>query len=49
MTVLELKRNVEIRGHESFFFTHSTMKFFGDTMANYGVREGVITRKVLEF
>ena len=38
MTPSELKYNVEMRG--SYFFTRKTMKFFGDTMKNYGVRDG---------
>lgn len=36
MTKSELKRNVEETG--SLYFTRKTMKFFGDTMANFGVR-----------
>jgi len=40
MTPSELKRNVEETG--SFFFSRKTMKFFGDTMKNYGVRQAVI-------
>ena len=32
----ELKARVEATG--SYFFTRSSMKFFGDTMRNYGVR-----------
>ena len=39
MTPSELKYNVETRGTETFFFTRKTMKFFGDTMRNYGVRD----------
>jgi hypothetical protein len=39
MTPSELKYNVE-RGQDRFFFTRETMKFFGDTMRNYGVRDG---------
>jgi len=35
MTPSELKYQVEKT--ESFFFTRKTMKFFGDTMKNYGV------------
>jgi len=34
----ELKYQVEQAGHDSHFFTRKTMKFFGDTMRNYGVR-----------
>jgi hypothetical protein len=42
MTASELKAKVEARGTASHFFTRETMKFFGDTMRNYGVRETVI-------
>ena len=37
MTPSELKSKVEC-GSDRFFFTRDTMKFFGDTMRNYGVR-----------
>ena len=37
MTKSELKYNVELTG--SKFFNRDSMKFFGDTMSNYGVRE----------
>ena len=39
MTASELKYRVE-QGKDRFFFTRDTMKFFGDTMRNYGVRDG---------
>ena len=42
MTSSELKAMIEARGTESHFFTRKTMKFHGDTMANYGVAETVI-------
>jgi hypothetical protein len=38
MTPSELKYQVELTGKLPHFFTRKTMKFFGDTMANYGVR-----------
>jgi hypothetical protein len=41
-TASDLKYYVEQAGHESHFFTRSTMKFFGDTMRNYGVRKTTI-------
>ena len=41
MTPSELKYNVEQTG--SHFFERSSMKFFGDTMANYGVRAKPVT------
>lgn len=46
MTPSELKYQVESAGHSPHFFTRNTMKFFGDTMRNYGVRhhKEIITR-----
>lgn len=41
MTPSELKHKVETNTN-SKFFTRSTMKFFGDTMKNYGVRTNKI-------
>lgn len=40
MNKSELKANVEKTNPH--FFTHKTMKFFGDTMRNYGVRSATI-------
>lgn len=37
MNAIELKAHVE-QGPDRFFFTRQTMRFFGDTMSNYGVR-----------
>jgi hypothetical protein len=37
MTSSQLKQAVESAGHESHFFDRKTLKFFGDTMRNYGV------------
>jgi len=37
MTPSNLKYHVEQSGNEPYFFTRSTMKFFGDSMRNYGV------------
>jgi len=42
MTPSELKYHVTNNNQESHFFTRSSMKFFGDTMANYGVRSAVV-------
>ena len=42
MNASELKRKVESAGREPYFFTRSSMKFFGDTMRNYGAREKII-------
>lgn len=39
MTPAELKRCVD-QGQDELFFDPRTMRFFGDTMKNYGVREG---------
>ncbi len=37
-TASDLKAFVESHNPDSKFFTRETMKFFGDTMRNYGVR-----------
>lgn len=37
-TASDLKWHVEQSGSNPYFFTRSTMQFFGDTMRNYGVR-----------
>lgn len=42
MTPSELKAAVESRGTESHFFDWKSMRFFGDTMKNYGVRAAAI-------
>ena len=42
MTPSELKAEVARKDTETYFFDHKTMKFFGDTMRNYGVRSEVI-------
>jgi len=39
MTPTELKHQVE-QGTDRHFFARGTMRFFGDTMRNYGVRDG---------
>lgn len=41
MAKSDLKYHVS-QGTDSHFFERSSMKFFGDTMANYGVRSTVI-------
>ena len=38
MTPSELKYQIECTGKEKHFFDSKTMKFWGDTMKNYGVR-----------
>ena len=40
MTKTELKQKVEATG--SHFFERNSMKFFGDTMKNYGVRSATV-------
>ena len=42
MTPSELKAMIEAKDTANHFFTRKTMKFHGDTMANYGVAETVI-------
>lgn len=42
MNASELKSRIEEAGHSPYFFTRETMKFFGDTMRNYGVRSTTI-------
>lgn len=43
MTPSELKYQVESTGTESYYFTRGSMKFFGDSMRNYGVRSALVT------
>ena len=38
-TPSDLKYYVERAGHDSHFFTRSSMRFFGDRMSNYGIRK----------
>jgi hypothetical protein len=38
-TASDLKWHVEQSGDEPFFFTRDTMRFFGDRMSNYGIRQ----------
>ena len=37
MNSSELKYQYELNNPNGYFFTRSTMRFFGDTMRNYGV------------
>ena len=41
-TASDLKFAIEQAGTSPHFFTRSTMRFFGDTMRNYGVRKTTI-------
>lgn len=43
MTPSELKYQVQTNNTESHYFDRFSMKFFGDTMANYGVRSAEVT------
>lgn len=42
MNASELKYRIETAGHESYFFDRSSMRFFGDTIKNYGVRSATV-------
>ena len=42
MTPSELKANILKHNPESYYFDRKTMRFFGDTMRNYGVRKAEI-------
>jgi hypothetical protein len=49
MTPSELKYQHETNNPDSYFFDRKSMKFFGDTMRNYGARLVTITsREVIE-
>ena len=39
MNASELKHHYEINNPKGHFFTRNNMKFAGDTMKNYGVRD----------
>jgi hypothetical protein len=39
MTSFEFKAAYEAANPGSFYFSRDTLRFFGDTMANYGVRD----------
>ena len=39
MNASELKAKIEQTGEQPYFFTRETMRFFGDTMKNFGVRQ----------
>lgn len=43
MTPSELKARVEETEGERYFFTRDSMRFFGDTMANYAVTKEPVT------
>lgn len=43
MTPSDLKFHVQLANADSYYFARGSMKFFGDTMANYGCRSAVVT------
>jgi len=43
MDTKKLRAAVEAAGHDPHFFTPSAMRFFGDSMSNYGVRASPVT------
>ena len=45
MNATELKRKVLEHKPTSFFFSRDSMKCWGDTMKNYGVRKAVINTR----
>lgn len=47
-TTSDLKYMVEQSNKEPYFFTRKTMRFFGDTMRNYGVRKRYLTTNYYE-
>ena len=42
MTPSDLKFHVQQANTESHYFDRSSMRFFGDTMVNYGVRSATV-------
>jgi len=42
MTPSELKQRHEENHPDCYYFNYRTMKFFGDTMKNYGVRSTIV-------
>ena len=42
MTPSDLKYHIEQANTETHFFSRKTMKFFGDSMRNYGVRSATV-------
>jgi hypothetical protein len=43
MTPSDLKYHVQQANADSYYFDRSSMRFFGDTMANYGCRSAEVT------
>ena len=42
ITLHELKTRLDASNHNKYYFSKDTMKFFGDHMSNYGVKETMI-------
>lgn len=42
MTASDLKWKYQMKHPDGHFFDRETMKFFGDTMSNYGVRANTV-------
>jgi len=42
MTPSELKQLYESNNPDGYFFDRKSMKFFGDTMSNYGVSRAIV-------
>jgi len=45
MNPSELKQHHEAHNPDSYYFTRQTMRFFGDSMKNYGVRKATYKNK----
>lgn len=45
MTASELKYHYQLANPNGHFFDRKTMRFFGDTMGNYGVRANTVNVK----
>ena len=43
MTPSQLKINIAVHHPNSHFFDRDTMRFFGDTIANFGVRRATVS------
>ena len=48
MTLTELREQVE-QGEDRFFFAKEPMRFYGDSMSNYGVRDNGGTWELYRF
>jgi hypothetical protein len=48
MTVYEIKTLYKRNNPEGHFFDNKTMRFFGDTLKNFGVRDGGIVKVTTE-